>query len=89
MRIYTNTCMHTDKSHTNTHTHTHIHTQGKDGSQLKGANGQPSGIRLRLAYGKSASTTAKNDSGTPTPQLPPGWEKKTDREHTYDIRVCV
>lgn len=54
--------------------------QSKDGSQICGANGQPSGIRLRLAYaGETAAAASVEDAV----QLPAGWEKKKDRECSY------
>ena len=46
--------------------------QDRDGTQLKGSNGLPSGIRLRLAYGPASAT---EDVTLP---LPDGWEKKVD-----------
>ena len=42
---------------------------GHDGSQMKDAKGDDAAIRLRFAYG------AVKD---PNPELPSGWEKKTD-----------
>ncbi len=70
-------------THTHTQIHTYIHTiqtymhtQARDGSQLKGSNGQPSGIRLRLAY-----ASLQPDGSAQALPLPLGWEKKVDAQN--------
>jgi hypothetical protein len=62
-------CTYVPQPYTNTRTHTYTHKkQDRDGSQIYGASGSPSAIRLQIAYSQTSTLPALADPRPPHPR---------------------